>query len=367
MNGTFDAVEFVSYIRVRWLVPALSCAVAVALAFGVSRLLPRRYTATASVLIRPPGGSDPRTATAVSPVYLESLKAYETFASSDTVFVKAIAAVNASSEAGKASPAASKRRILKVSKPASTALLEISATLKDPVKAQALAQNIAEQTVALNGALNAESSAELNSEFRAQLSTARERLEKARQARAAVNAGQALSSLDGEVQEMLDLKFRLERDLELARTDLADYTGQRSDSNDDASVRRQIASAQAKIAALTSQIRDLSDNLARNGPQLDQRRAHVQALEDEERAALTAFETANTRLNEMLSASQTRGERLQIIDPGIIPGQPSSPDTLLNVVAAFLVAFAGSMIFLAFQFSHSRLITTRAERAYSLR
>ena len=40
---------------------------------------------------------------------------------------------------------------------ASTSLLEISVTLEDPVKAQALAQYIAQQTVELNKSLNGKS------------------------------------------------------------------------------------------------------------------------------------------------------------------------------------------------------------------
>ena len=54
------------------------------LSLGVSLLLPKRYTATASIVIEPPGGSDVRLSTAVSPVYLESLKTYERFSATAT-------------------------------------------------------------------------------------------------------------------------------------------------------------------------------------------------------------------------------------------------------------------------------------------
>src|SRR6202035_566593 len=89
MYQTFDAFEYVDYLRGRWRVMAAACGVALFLSLGVSLLLPKRYTATASIVIEPPGGNDVRLSTAVSPVYLESLKTYERFATSDTLFARA--------------------------------------------------------------------------------------------------------------------------------------------------------------------------------------------------------------------------------------------------------------------------------------
>ena len=52
-----------------------------------------QYTATARIVIDPPAGTDLRAAMAVSPIYLESLRTYEQFASSDSLFQKAARAV----------------------------------------------------------------------------------------------------------------------------------------------------------------------------------------------------------------------------------------------------------------------------------
>src|SRR5215831_16027 len=90
MYQSFDAFEYVDYLRHRWRVIAAACGIALLLSAGVSLLLPKRYTATASIVIEPPGGNDVRLSTAVSPVYLESLKTYETFASSDSLFARAV-------------------------------------------------------------------------------------------------------------------------------------------------------------------------------------------------------------------------------------------------------------------------------------
>ena len=84
MSDTFDAYAFLMHLARRWRLCATACAVSGGMALIVSLLLPAKYTATARILIEPPGSSDPRAATAVSPVYLESLRTYEHFALSDS-------------------------------------------------------------------------------------------------------------------------------------------------------------------------------------------------------------------------------------------------------------------------------------------
>jgi uncharacterized protein involved in exopolysaccharide biosynthesis len=77
MGESFDSFRYISYLRLRWRQIAASAAVAVALAFAISLAMPARYTAMARIVIQPPVGADVRTATAVSPIYLESLKTYQ--------------------------------------------------------------------------------------------------------------------------------------------------------------------------------------------------------------------------------------------------------------------------------------------------
>jgi capsular polysaccharide biosynthesis protein len=366
IEGDFDALDFAAYIRGRWVVVAVSCGIAVVLAYGVSRALPRGYTATATILIQPPGGNDPRAATAVSPVYLESLKSYETFASSDTLFAKALATVHVE-DSGSTGPVESiKQRVLKVSKPLSTSLLEISATLEDPKKAQALAQYVAAQTVELNRSLDSSSAAEMENEYRTQLNTAKERYRSARQAHVSIAAAEPLEGLENEVEEATDLKFRLERDLEVARTDLADYSARHPQGGEDQNwLQQQIVATRARVVALEGQINGLGESLAKKSPLLEAGKVRRGAMESDEKAALAAFETANSRLNEILSSSAFHGERLQMLDPGIVPQRPSSPNTMLNTLAALLFALVGSVVWLGFRFSHARLGRGRPERLYS--
>ncbi len=69
----------------------------------------------------------------------------------------------------------------------------------------------------------------------------------------------------------------------------------------------------------------------------------------------------------MLSSAQFHGERLQIVDPGIVPDQPSSPNTLLNLAGALILSLAGSLIWLMIRFSQARLADARAAQALRVR
>jgi uncharacterized protein involved in exopolysaccharide biosynthesis len=63
-------------------------------------------------------------------------------------------------------------------------------------------------------------------------------------------------------------------------------------------------------------------------------------------------------LRDARTNSGYRGERLTIIDPGIVPERPSSPNTALNVGAAAFAAFVLSVLFVFLQASY------RVQRLY---
>src|SRR6185503_18273182 len=132
MTDSFDAYRYISYMRSRWRWIAASGAVAIVLAFFFTLLQPRLFTATARIVIEPPAGSDLRSAMAVSPIYLESLKTYEHFASSDSLFLKALDQFGLRQSLGARPVEALKRRVLKAGIVRNTRILEVSATLPDP-------------------------------------------------------------------------------------------------------------------------------------------------------------------------------------------------------------------------------------------
>src|SRR5437762_14191611 len=120
MTETFDPIEYLSFVRERWKFAAATIAAAVLLTGIACWVLPRSYTATATLVIEPPAGNDPRTATAISPIYLESLKTYEQFASSDSLFAKAVQKFHLLPESGGSTVESLKSRVLRVEKPKDT-------------------------------------------------------------------------------------------------------------------------------------------------------------------------------------------------------------------------------------------------------
>src|SRR5271170_6785532 len=149
MQDSFDVFEYIDFLHARWKFLGLACGFAIVAALATGLLLLKRYTATATIQIDPPAGGDPRIATAVSTVYLESLKTYELLATNDQLFLRAVGRFHLRARDG--SPIESlKRRVLKVDKLRDTRALEISVTLPDPETAQAVAQFIAEGAVELS-------------------------------------------------------------------------------------------------------------------------------------------------------------------------------------------------------------------------
>ena len=75
---------------------------------------------------------------------------------------------------------------------------------------------------------------------------------------------------------------------------------------------------------------------------------------NELRMAQATYDNAAAHLRDLRSAAGTHGERLRVMDPGIVPQRPTSPNIPLNVGAAFLVALVASIVYLSFAFSFRR-------------
>jgi uncharacterized protein involved in exopolysaccharide biosynthesis len=226
-------------------------------------------------MIEPPAGSDPRVTMAVSPIYLESLKSYELLASGDRLFLDALEHF----KLPRSAPLNTlKRSVLKVTIPHNTKVLEISATLPDPVQAQALAFYIAEQTVKLARGVALETERDLIAEAQRRRDEARERLQQ----------------------------------VEWAWV--------------------QLAKAPAGGGA---------DHLAK-----------VDAAQAEREGARDSFSAAEKRLQGVRSAAGDRGERLNVVDPGVVPDRPSRPNLPLMMLAAIVVALATSVLFVSFEFNY---------------
>jgi len=350
MYQTFDAFEYVDYVRRRWRVIAAACGVALFLSLGVSLLLPKRYTATASIVIEPPGGNDVRLSTAVSPVYLESLKTYERFASSDTLFARAAERFHLLGSGQ--SIESLKRRVLKVSKLRDTKILEISATLADPNTAQNLAQYLADETVTASRAESMVSDTDFVAKAQKQTNEAHLRLEQVQKesADAAVNA--PIEALQSEVDAAVELQGKVQQQLVATEGDIAEYQQQAQAGGQFAG--EQLQAARARAALLQKRSDDLARDVQQKGKTLASRVAQREQLQTEAKLAQSAYEGLSNRLHDLEVTAGSHAEQLRVIDPGIVPQGPSSPNIPLNVAVALFLALACSIVYLSLAFAYRR-------------
>jgi uncharacterized protein involved in exopolysaccharide biosynthesis len=331
----FDALEYVLHLRRRWAFIAVACFVALAAAVIVSLLMPSRFTSTASILIEPPAGTDPRTFTAISPIYLESLRTYETFASSGALFQRALDKFQLRDTARGSSIESIKAKVLKVSKLRDTKVLQISVTLENPRQAQAMAQYMAEETVKLISSISRNSGQELASDQQRQLDAARTKLEATQAAMAKVMSQYPAETMKTELESMIDLLYRLKRELYESEAFAAEYAS---------------PGIKTKVQQLTSRVKELDQAVAAKTKLLAEASSRNQSLEMERRTALASYESALRRAQDLQSWAGASGERLQIIDPGTVPERPTEPRPLLYAGVAVALAFLGSIVFLSIQY-----------------
>lgn len=345
MADYFDPIEYLAFLRQNAKFATLAIGTAVVLTAAVSFLLPNQYTATATLVIEPPSGMDPRGATAVSAIYLESLKTYEQFAASDSLFERARQKFHL--EEGPASVATEtlRRRVLRVLKLPDTKVLQIQATLRDPKQAQALVQFLAEETVALNRTVENQSEREALTEVRTQVDEAGMKLAQAREQFNTAVAGGIEGVLAAEVRDLSDLKGRLNEQMAEANTSLAELSARAgaqakeftaADNRED--LQQEIAAARARGTALAGQISMVNRDLTQKAAALAAARARTDQSSDQLRAADAAFGAMSRRANELAGSSGLRTEQLRIIDPGIVPRQPSFPNVPLFTGAALLIS-----------------------------
>jgi chromosome segregation ATPase len=250
-------------------------------------------------------------------------------------------------EEGPGSPATEtlRRRVLRVLKLPDTKVLQIRATLRDPQQAQALVQFLAEETVSLNRSVGNQSEHDALTEVRKQVQDAGDKLLQAREQYNAAAAGGTQEVLADEVRDLSDLKGRLNEQLAAANTSLAEYSARAgvqskefaaADSREN--LQQEIAAARARATALAEQIDTVNRDLTQKAAALAAARARTDRSQDQLRAADAGFEAMSRRANELAGSSGLRTEQLRIIDPGIVPQQPSFPNLPLFTSGALLIS-----------------------------
>ena len=334
MPDPFDAYQYLTHLRARWRLPAAVVAVAVATSLLISLLLPNKYTARVTLVIEPPAGSDPRASTAVSPVYLESLKTYEHFASSDHLFARVLERFDLRGGWPARSIEGLKRDILRIEIPRSTKILEIAVTLGDPRKAHAAALFLGEETVKLNRKTNRAADEELIEEARKGVATATRRLQEADAARSRSHRqGSTADALKAQLDELRAMREEVDRLALSADLTLAERGGatNRSDRlrREAAGLDRRIAAAQSALAA---------------------RKAEDDRLDADYESAWTSREQLEKQMRDLQGAIGYRGERLSLLDPGVVPERPSFPNLPLNLLVAAALGLIASLFYLTVEF-----------------
>ena len=356
MPDPFDAYQYLAHLRSRWRLPAAAVAFAAAVSLSISLLLPSKYTARVTLVIEPPAGSDPRVSTAVSQIYLESLKTYEHFASSDHLFSRA--AEKFQLRGGRNRPLEGlKKEVLRVSIHRNTKILEIAATLRDPRQAHQLAAFIAGEAVELNRQTNRAADEEMAAETRKQLDQASLRLAAAESARnRSRQKPPTLEDLRADLEQLRE--SRLEVDRLALSADLSIAEQENASVPESAQSRERLRAAKTRAARLLLQAAEMDRRIDARQKALAARVASDESLAGEYEKALTAHQELEGRLREQMGSAGYRGERLRLLDPGVTPERPSSPNVPLHVLAAAAMGLILSLFYLTMEFG---LQATKAE------
>ena len=340
MAEPVNTYRYLNFLAARWRFIAVSCLVSVTLASGVSLLRPKQYTATCRILIEPPAGTDIRSALGVSPIYLESLKTYEHFAGSDSLFLRALNQFELRRRFPDRPVESLKASILRVGMVRDTKILEIKVTLLDPKIAQAFALYLAEETVKLSRSVDQEADQDLSQAIEKQQSEAQARVDRSEAEWTRELAEQPIDELEQQIQSNGELRASLERQLLCAEVDASE--GQASGED---VLRKQVAQVEHDLSAAQSL--------------LARRMAERERLGAERDASQEAFTMVQTRLGQIRADRGYRSERLKIIDPGIVPERPSAPNIPLAVIAAMILGVTVPVIYLTLELSY------RMQRAHA--
>jgi uncharacterized protein involved in exopolysaccharide biosynthesis len=348
MNDAVEASVYIRYIVTRWRFIAITCLVALAIAAVVSLAARRQYTATARLFIETPAGADARAAMAVSPIYLESLKTYEQFAASDSLFQNAAGRFQLQNLTGRQPIETLKKRVLRVGIVRNTRILEISSTLPDPRKAQALAQYLAEQTVSLNRSLAGQGAEELVTGIGKQAAAARAQLDRDDAALARLRSDEPVEPLQSSIDDLSALRSKLLERAANIRLEIADAEERekQASSTEAALVHKDKSNAGVRLGEVEKQLADLDREIAAKQKLLGGREARREELEASIKADQNGLAALETRLRDARNDLPYLGERLTIIDPGVVPERPSSPNIQLNLLAAALLGILFPLAYL---------------------
>jgi capsule polysaccharide export protein KpsE/RkpR len=205
---------------------------------------------------------------------------------------------------------------------------------------------LAEETVALSHGESLAVDRESIDETEKQASADARRLAQAQQAWTTLSVKEPIETLQGELDASVEQQAKLRQQLVDAQANIAEYKEQA----DSQFAREQLQAERAREAVLEKRLQELQRSIQESAGVLAGRSAKRDALQNEVKMAESASETSEKRLSELRGAAGSRGERLRVMDPGIVPQRPSSPNVPLNLAAALFLALTASVIYLSFAF-----------------
>ena len=231
-----------------------------------------------------------------------------------------------------------------------TKILAIEVTLPNPKKARDLAAFIADETVRLSQQTNVESDRSQTESIERMRAEAQNRVRQIETESLKVAEDTPAEGLAEELEALIQAKGLVQRQRLMVRDLHGDLLATLETDNSESS-RQDVRNAEKRLDLLEKEMVSLDQQITRKRLELGTRGARREQIDAERQAAWKALEESEARLAHVRSAGGARGERLQVIDSGVIPEKASSPNISLNVLVALILALLGSLLYVTLEFS----------------
>ena len=115
--------------------------------------------------------------------------------------------------------------------------------------------------------------------------------------------------------------------------------------------KEKLRSARSRAERLRRETDDLDKQIAARQRTLAGRIVQAERLDAEFEAAWAAHDQLEKRLRELQATIGYRGERLNLVDPGVPPERPSFPNIPLNLMVAAALGLIVSLFYLTVEYS----------------
>jgi uncharacterized protein involved in exopolysaccharide biosynthesis len=329
MSEPVDLRLYLRHLTAHWRTLLAVPAAAALIAAGVSLILPKKYDATATLLIQP-GASDPRFPPALNQVYLEYLRSYEHLVQGDELLSRVLKEFRLDQPPDRFTVESFRRRALKAELLKYTKILAVRVRLDDPQKAHLAAQFLAREAVKVTERLR---DAEIERSVQ----------------QAAQDRDQARKRLDDASGQLLAYRLKA-REEEWTRQVQALRDQREEQQKQLATLLADGAENEARRMRLRRALQESDGPLARAEAQLYKAQAGAVYFERDYELARQALAAAETRVSEARQAASVRSEILQLVDPGVAPQRHSSPNLGLNVLVAVALGLIAAAVYETWMF-----------------